>query len=191
MVLLILGGVLVGSFLVPPTYAATKSAISNVFITNTAAHPVPVSGSLAVTNGPANPVPISGQVNVADDRQPFQTRVFYHLDDGQYFDETSFDVPAGKRLVVEFISAEARVPTGQTPVIGANTYGGAVGIPIALEQQGPVDSGSVLFTGTHQVLEFAPTGSYSFLVERGNSAGTAPGKSDGSIYVSGYLSPAS
>jgi hypothetical protein len=45
--------------------SAVASQISNVFVTNTAANPVPVSGSVTVSNLPATQ-PVSGTVNVGN-----------------------------------------------------------------------------------------------------------------------------
>jgi hypothetical protein len=45
--------------------SAVASQISNVFVTNTSANPVPVSGSVSVSNLPATQ-PVSGTVNVGN-----------------------------------------------------------------------------------------------------------------------------
>ncbi|WP_182378937.1 hypothetical protein [Nocardioides sp. WS12] len=187
----ILGGVLFGG---PGAHAA--GAILNVFITNDAAHPVPVSGSVAVNNTGANAVPVtgdvgvSGSVSVADDREPFETRVNL-TDAGTTLDTGNFQVPAGKRLVVEFISASVNVPSGQTPLLSANASTGGLGFPIPVALQG-VGNGNAFYNGATPVLDFADPGSYYVIsLERQLPAGGAvTGDGGGYVYVSGYLIPA-
>jgi len=189
---LLLGGVLFGG---PGAHAA--GALLNVFVSNDAAHPVPVAGSVAVSNTSEKPVPVtgdvgvSGSVSVADDREPFEIRVDL-TDAGATTDSGSFQVPAGKRLVVEFISARVNVPSGQTPLLSANASTGALGFPVPVELQG-VGNGNAFHAGATRVLDFAAPGSYySITLERQLPAGGAvTGDGGGFVYVSGYLIPTS
>ena len=127
---------------VPPSLAYAKEAIVEVLITNTADRPVLVSGSVTVAN---QSLPVSGTVAVADGRQPFETRVDLSLGAGSPFDNFSFSVPAGKRLVVEFVAASVGLPSGQTPLLSANAGNGALGLGIGLERQ---NRGGGLVSGT-------------------------------------------
>ncbi|KRA29873.1 MULTISPECIES: hypothetical protein [unclassified Nocardioides] len=189
---LLLGGLLFGG---PGAHAA--GALLNVIVANDSAHPVPVSGSVAVNNTGANPVPVtgnvgvSGSVAVADNREPFEKRVDL-ADAGGSVDTGNFQVPAGKRLVVEFISASVNVPSGQTPLLSANAGTGALGFPIPVQLQG-VGNGNAFYEGATPVLDFAAPGSfYSITLERQLPAGgQVTGDGGGYVYLSGYLIPAS
>ena len=189
----LLGGVLFGG---PGAQAA--SALLSVFVTNDTAHPVPtraigttaVSGSVNVGNLPATQ-PVSGTVEVADSREPFETRIDLEAS-GATVSTGSFSVPAGKRLVVEFVSAAVNVPNGQTPLVSLNASTGAVGFRVPVELQG-VGNGNAFYGGALQVLDFAAPGSfYTASLERQLPAGGLPtGDGGGFIYVSGYLIPSS
>jgi hypothetical protein len=191
-VALLLGGVLFAG-----QGANAAAAVLNVFITNDAAHPVPVTGSVGVNNASDSPVPvngevgISGTVEVADDRQPFETRIDL-VEFGQSVASDSYQVPAGKRLVVEFISARVNVPSGQTPLVSANASTGATGFAIPVELQG-VGNGNAFYAGATPVLDFAAPGSfYTVSLERQLPGGGLPtGSSGGFVYLSGYLIPVS
>lgn len=177
-------GVLVGSITVPTAVAAGTKALE-VFITNTAANPVPVSGSVAVNGS----VAVSGPVTVADSREPFEIRLDISLANGEFNNGTNFQVPAGKRLVVEFISASVTLPNGQTPLLSANANTGALGFAIPVQLQG-VGNGNAFYRGTVDALDFAPAGFYFVDLERQNPAGGAvPGTAGAYVYLSGYLLP--
>jgi hypothetical protein len=62
--------------------------------------------SLTVGNTATNPVPVRDRDNPA--RQPFQERL-----DSSNPNDTSFQVPLGKRLVIEYVSAASQMPAGQ------------------------------------------------------------------------------
>jgi hypothetical protein len=189
---LLLGGVLFAG-----AGANAASGILKVFITNDAANPVPVNGSVAVSNTGDDPVPVNGQVgvsgtvNVADDRETFERRIDL-VEFGTSVAGGSFQVPEGKRLVVEFVSARVNVPSGQTPLLSANASTGATGFAIPIELQG-VGNGNAFFAGATPVLDFAAPGSfYSVSLERQLPGGGLPtGSAGGFVYVSGYLIPAS
>ena len=191
-VALLLGGVLFAG-----AGANAASAILKVIVANDAANPVPVKGSVAVSNPSDNPVPVTGQVgvsgtvNVADGRETFEQRIDL-VEFGASVASGSFQVPQGKRLVVEFISARVNVPSGQTPLVSANASTGATGFPIPVELQG-VGNGNAFFAGATPVLDFAAPGSfYSVTLERQLPGGGLPtGSAGGFVYLSGYLVPAS
>ena len=187
MALFLVAGVFAGAVFVPPGLAAAKDAIQEVLITNTSAAPVPVSGNVTVSNAS---LPVTGTVAVADQREPFETRVDLSLGVGEPFKSFSFTVPAGKRLVVEFVSASVGLPSGQTPLLSANAQNGALGFPILLSQQG-VGNGNAFYRGATPLLDFAPAGAYLIGLERQNPAGgLVSGTASGFVYLSGYLLPA-
>lgn len=169
-------------------------AVSNdpskpVPVSNDPSKPLSVNGSVAVTADPNSPLPVSGSVTVADNRQPFETRVDMFLDGGEPFGFFAFQVPAGKRLIVEFTSASVALPDGQTPLLSANASNGGLGFPYLLTKQG-VGNGNAFFRGSTPVLDFAQSGFYVFGMERQNPGGGAlTGTLSGFVYLSGYLLP--
>ena len=186
-VLFVAVGVMVGAVFVPPSLAYAKEAILEVFVTNTADKPIPVSGNVTVAN---SSLPVSGTVAVADAREPFEIRVDLSLGTAVPFNNFSFSVPEGKRFVVEFVSASVSLPSGQTPLLSANASNAGLGFPIPLTLQG-VGNGNAFFRGATPVLDFAPAGAYLFGLERQNPAGGAlSGTASGFVYLSGYLLPA-
>lgn len=46
-------------------------------------------------------------------RSPFEIRLTFNIDDGSAVNQTRFDVPSGKRLVIEHVSARVQGPAGQ------------------------------------------------------------------------------
>lgn len=105
----------------------------------------PVSGSVLVANDTANPVPLRDVDNPAS--QPFAFNGFSFWSVNSQTTGVSFTVPAGKRLVIEQVSAQANVtsiaPTKQVTLYVSATAGGTVA--------------AYYFTGT-DVGEFAGTG---------------------------------
>jgi hypothetical protein len=178
--------------LLVPTAATGAAAILKVVVTNTSDNPVPIRGTVNVS-GPApgaDPVPVTGSVAVQDDREPFETRVDINLSASEPFDTNGFQIPEGKRLVVQFIGANATVPDGQTPLLSVNAGSGATGLPIPLQLQG-VGNGNAFYRGGMAVTEFH-TGFYSVGLERQLPGGGLPGGSGSAfVYIAGYLVPAS
>jgi hypothetical protein len=105
MLAVILGGgllVVVGAMVGPRAAQAIVATL--VQVTNTSANPVPTQ---AVDNRARQPVGLDVQDSIADG-QPGAFATFGDAN-GPY------TVPAGKRLVVESISAQFNLPTGQKP----------------------------------------------------------------------------
>jgi hypothetical protein len=94
------------------------------------------SDAVTVVNSPSQPIPVTGTTTVVgsvtiDSKtplsvrdidepalQPFQQEIGINLADGIGEGEApSAAVPAGKRFVVDFISAQASLPAGQHPLI--------------------------------------------------------------------------
>jgi|KBSSwiStaDraftv2_1062776.scaffolds.fasta_scaffold17934_4 hypothetical protein len=86
------------SILDPTPSKAANNSTANVFVTNTGAAPVPVTGSVNARDidGPArNGIMIAGQINLGLNASGTQGTVY--------------TVPAGKRLVIEGVSAQLAV----------------------------------------------------------------------------------
>ena len=191
--LLVSSGMLVGALLVPPGIAVAKDLVQDVFITNTADQPVPVSGSVGVTGGSVGvtgTVAVDGAVSVKDDRTPFEQRINL-VEFGASIARGSYQVPAGRKLVVEFIAVRVNVPSGQTPLVSANASDGATGFAVPVDLDG-VGNGNAFFAGATPVLDFASAGSfYTVSLERQNPGGGLPaGSAGGFAFISGYSVPA-
>ena len=64
-----------------------------------------------VVNTSAQPVLVRDVDNPA--RQPFQATVFISISDGVPAGSALLDVPSGRQLVIEYVSASVQLPTGQ------------------------------------------------------------------------------
>ena len=90
-------------------------------IVNTEAEPVPVTGSIRVGNQTENPLPVAGTVSVNNSstgpllvrdvdnhsREPFQRRLFVTILPGEGRGTASTQLPDGKMLITEYVSARA------------------------------------------------------------------------------------
>jgi len=70
---------------------------------------------VTVVNTPANPVPVTGSVEVVNDTlyQPYIQLSSFDITEGNLLGEVLFDVPDGKRLILETLSVQVAVPEGQ------------------------------------------------------------------------------
>jgi hypothetical protein len=94
--------------------AALTAAQKEVVVINTPAAPVPVTGTVQIINPPAAPVPVTGTVEVVDRlHEPFLELASVSLPQGTLVDGVTFDVPEGKRLVLETLSLQISVPATQ------------------------------------------------------------------------------
>ena len=68
-----------------------------------------------VTNTSADPVPVTGSVEVVNDAlyEPYIKTASFELANGVRLGEVAFDVPNGKRLILETVAVQADVPSGQ------------------------------------------------------------------------------
>lgn len=119
---------LVAGFLTSgPAPAQTATPVT---VVNTSANPVPTttvgttlvavrgtpsvnvaSGTIRVANASTNPVQVQ---NVNDATNPYEQRLVITINPGNQQNNGAFtNFPAGKRLVIEHISASATVPSGQ------------------------------------------------------------------------------
>jgi hypothetical protein len=94
--------------------SAVAAQISSVFVTNDASHPVPVAqqgtANVNVTNSTV-PVHEQGTATV----QQAGTPVHFELRERQTFGGNTYTVPAGKRLVIQYINGTVRDPVNGTP----------------------------------------------------------------------------
>jgi hypothetical protein len=151
----------------------------------TSDQPVPVAGTVTLGG--------TTSVEVADDREPFEKRIDASADPGDFVERASFTVPAGKQLVVEFMSVIVTVPTGQVPLVGVNADTGALGFVMPTFFQGTQATSVGTFdhyTGAMKILDFAePEEFYDVFMSRDSStvAGPPPGRASMTVYLSGYL----
>jgi hypothetical protein len=97
------------------TVRTVAQTVSEVIVKNTTSNPVPVKAvgttSVKVTNPVTAPV-WTRDVNEA--RQPVQHTCSLNLNPGTRFGECElYTVPAGKRLVIEYVSGDGYVPVDQ------------------------------------------------------------------------------
>ena len=90
LLLLTVFGLLVAPLTPAQVAEKVKSSVISVLVVNSASEPVPVAGTVNLANDDSNPLTVKNPVI-----QPVHFT-------------TQFEVPAGKRLVVEYISAEFR-----------------------------------------------------------------------------------
>ncbi len=168
--------------------AADAASNKDVIVINDATQPVPVTGAVGITGTPT--------VEVADDREPFKTRMSASLGDGDFGGGDSFSVPAGKRLVITAVSARSAAGPDQTMLVGINTS--SIGIVVPLDVQGTISGSSGVFQHRAGALttemSFDAGESVSLSVQRGvvaGAPGTPPsGIASVTVHVAGYLLPA-
>jgi hypothetical protein len=164
----------------------TNPITGSVSVTN------PITGSVSITNVPtvhinntaASAVPV---VNI-NDFQPFQTSVGATEIGTNVTTLPVTTVPAGKRLVIEFVSMSGQVPPGEhVELFQLNTIAGPVGgatHDFLVNPQPDAVIGDALFRTSEAVKIYANPGSQvSALIRRNSTAGTA----FYAVTISGYL----
>jgi hypothetical protein len=153
--------------------------------------------SSAAASGPpagagAGAVNVQGVVEVLNDTlvQPFrQTRINLDVVVGSVTSLVPFDVPLGKRLIVEGITVLARVAPGQKALVHgrvSGTPGGFAGIDITLKFQGTFNDRDVFSATAPLTLRVDGTvapDELGFVMERSGNSGPA----FLSVSVFGYL----
>ncbi len=169
-----------------------------VFCGSQTAEADPKPSSVVVTNTAANPVPITAPSSIpvkAGDNPAFQP---YQVEDDAgvispngYYKTASFDVPAGKRLVIEFVSILVYLDSGdnlQEAVVTVSKPGGGV-ITHSLTRTATGPSNGCLACGTFTVTQplrlycEAGAGALKVQTQRVNASGLYKT----AFSVSGYL----
>lgn len=153
--------------------------------------------NVGISNTSSNPIPVQ-IVSNGGGRKAFQARVAVGPQ-GTGFQTAHLTIPAGKRLVIENVSAVARRPQGLQMEMQYFTYldnGDGIGNSsditfhrITLAEQGTFD-GTAISTANHKVLVFADEriGTAQFSVGfQARLNGTTTGFTNAQITFSGYL----
>jgi hypothetical protein len=147
----------------------------------------PASNTVQLANTTANPVPV---FNLNDASQPFQVGAGITQSGTNVSLIDIATVPAGHRLVIEFISTIGQVPPGQHVelmeiITVTDPFGGATH-ELLVNAQPPAVSGDFLFRASQQVKLYANAGSQvKALFRRSTSAGNATF----GVTISGFLVP--
>ena len=181
---------------IPLTSNAVPSD-KDVRVINTTAEPVPtaaqgtttISGNVAVTNTPT--VNLGGGSisinNFNDGQQPFQAAANGTQNGTNVSTISVANVPAGKRLVIEFISVSAQVPPGQHLELAqvlTNHGSGGVFHDLLIHEQPDAVIGDALFRAVHDLRLYANGGTQiQLLVRRSSGVGLATF----GVSISGYL----
>jgi|SRR6266496_1639737 len=135
----------------------------NVNVVNTPTVGIdPTKNTFRLANTQTEPLPVT--VVGAAVRHPFQARVNLNIPEGANADSATLSIPAGKRLVIEDVSALTFQPQGQAllldfttaaeDLVGANQSGGFENHDIALVSQG-IFNGLERSVGHQKMLVFA------------------------------------
>lgn len=139
-------------------------------------------------------------VGAGPGRKPYQARIIANIATGSITSTASLPIPAGKRLVIENISAIARSGPGIRMQLQLNSYfdnGDGVGDVsditfhrIALVDQGTYD-GVTTSSANHKVLIFADeqigAAHFTITLQARIDAPAAGGINQGQVTLSGYL----
>jgi hypothetical protein len=141
--------------------------------------------ALALNPAPGEAAKTPKSVRDADNpaRQPFNQQFTISLQDGEYGKASdSFQVPAGKRLVIEFVSVSVQLPTGQGP--GASFAG--IDIPLVKGLYSVFSTD--FFTGNQLMRLYIEPGASiaGSLFRSANGSYATSGAAACSIAVSGY-----
>ena len=147
------------------------------------------STPVQVQNTTANPVPVQGVVQVVNPQIPYQEAFFVAAQNGQSGVDTNLTpVPAGMRLVIEYVSIRARTGAGQEVFLVLGTRASGTGanhsIPVLQTFTSAINSFNVIGGQTLRLYADAETTPF---VSVGRSS-TAGGM-DGIVTVSGYYIP--
>lgn len=115
--------------------------------------------------------------------KPFQTVTFFTQQPGVALSPVSIViVPAGKRLVIEFINYTGQVPAGQRVVaFNLAAFGGAYSFLV--NEQPAMSNGDVIFRAAQQLRLYVENSAVQTLVVRSSAVGTATYQ----VAISGYF----
>lgn len=147
----------------------------------------PQGRDVRVINGPAEAVPVRvTQLPPAAGVQPWQQAMSLDLGDGQTSSQLLFNIPSGKRLVLEHVSAGLVVMPEQTPVVffwADNPSASTVPHTVHIANVGPWgNSIQSRWTGSHPMKVYLDSG-----ILRVSRAGGVNGPLFASVTLSGYL----
>ena len=129
-----------------------------VLVINSPSEPVPVTGMVTVGNLGANPLPVR---DVDNGRQPFHETGNNFLSGDSGHAITFFTVPAGKRLIIETVSARAELAPLDAPnrvELITQLGNKPVFHRILVSKQGVDLNGQNVFVGTHFIRAYADPG---------------------------------
>jgi hypothetical protein len=142
------------------------------------------SGTVMVGNSATSPVQVH---NVNDATTPFEDRVVFNIDPGTQQNHASFNLPAGKRLVIEHISAYATGPSGQKFAAGFTTAvpsgGGLNWLVLELQGTFPLITGPTDVFTASQAMRVYTDSPPTLIVTRTDITGSATADAT----ISGYL----
>src|SRR5262249_32087797 len=204
--------IVVGSIVFSSSYPSNAKAPDDVVVVNTSVNPVPtqaqgtttVAGTIQaeqsgnwnvgiagtptfeIGNNTSSPVPVIDVENPA--HHPFQFFATFSNTGGNFISSNQIAVPAHKRLVIETVTVQAVVPTGQKVLAQINMMGGGVFAQhnIMLTPQGSFNFNLLdYFAATESVRLYADQGSaVPFNVTRSSNDAQFWG---GQYTVSGYF----
>ena len=162
--------------------------VRSVFVSLVAALTLSVAtlaapAEVVVVNEPAKPVPVS-----INETQPFQAAAGTTQLSGNAGSLTLATVPAGKRLVIEYVSAGGQVPPGQFVelfnISTATDFNGTVVHDLIVLSQPPAFNGDSVARACQQLRLYASSGTtVRVFFRRSSPAGTASFHAT----ISGYL----
>lgn len=144
--------------------ASTPVTITNTPLPVTVGGGVNVTGSVTVGNTDANPVPVYGEVEVADAKAPFMQQIVCQNNGNTNFCRAEFTVPAGRRLVIEFVGVECSngfssgLSDYPTPML-ASLRASAIAFGLNVPSSGTVFNSARRYTFSQPVLLHAPAAS--------------------------------
>lgn len=166
-----------------PTVAQGTTQVSVANTPSVAIHPA--NNSVQVANTDESPVPVRMMMPA---RVPFQARASGSFGAGSVAASSLIAVPAGKRLVIEYVSSFVTLPAGQNlPQASIALQAGGTSVQHALrrEAHGPHFSGTdEIFVVSEQLRLYAdPASTIVFSFARNSTVGTGTV----GVTVSGYL----
>ena len=146
----------------------------------------PASNTVQLANTTASPVPV---LNVNDASQPFQAIGSITQNSGTNASTIVIaNVPAGKRLVIEHISATGEVPSGQRVthfgILTLTLPVGGLNHDLLVNEQPAAADGDAVFRASQQVRLYAEPGSQ---VQTTFIRNISTGQASFHMVISGYL----
>lgn len=144
---------------------------------------VGINGSVTVGNSSTNPVLVRDVDNAA--RHFLQASGDISIANTAEFSISLLDVPSGKRLVIEYVSLTAAVPTGEKLLAMVTTlqpFGAQLSWPLPLISQGTFGTSDKFVAGQPVRLYVNPGGNVS-----GTLIPSITGSVSGTFTISGYL----